>query len=58
MAQKFGPLLPIFYILTKIAQMSLYIKFQVQLKLFQGNRQKPINWPILALFGAKKGPKI
>ena len=44
---------------TTVAPMSLKIKFQVNpVETFQANRRKPINYPILALFVAKRGPKI
>ena len=59
MAQKFGPLGPIFYTPTKVAPMSLQIKFQVKIEeTFKENRRKPIYWPILALFGAKTARKV
>ena len=42
-AQKFGPLGPIFYTPTKIAPMSLQIKFPMNIaETFQENRQKPL----------------
>ena len=62
MVQKYRPLGLIFYIHTKVASMSLKMKFQGNpAENVQENRQKPIYWPIVALFGTKnflgKGPK-
>ena len=55
MTQKLGPLGPIFYTPTKVAPMSLWIKFWVNaVQTFKENRQKPIFWPFLALFWAKR----
>ena len=56
-ANKFGPLGPIFYTPTKVFPMSLWIKFCVNpLDAFlEDNWRKPIYWPIVAIFGAKNG---
>ena len=59
MALKVWLLELIFYTPTKVTPTSLEIKFHVNpVETFQENRRKPIYCPILALFGAKNGPKI
>ena len=46
-----------FYIPTKVAPMSLQIKFQVNIaETFQENRRKPIYWPIWGLKIRPTGP--
>ena len=53
MAHKLGPLGHNYYTTTKVAPMSLWIKFPKNLgkSFWKKNRQNPINWFILSLFG-------